>query len=239
MAAAAAAAVTAAVTDALRGVRDPELDESIVDLGFVAALEVDRDAVRIRLRLPTYFCAPNFAYLMVADAREAVAAVPGVGTVRVELDDHCASTEINAGVADARGFDGTFPGLSDGAALDELRLTFRRKALVARQDRLCRALLAGGLTPERLAATRLRDVPPSEERDIYLDRRAELGYGTGGDEPLLIDAWGRPVPPEQAALQLRRGRTTRVSIDGNAGFCRGLLATRYGTPDVREQGVSA
>ncbi len=32
----------------------------------------------MRLRLPTYFCAPNFAFLMVADAYDAVSAVPGV-----------------------------------------------------------------------------------------------------------------------------------------------------------------
>jgi hypothetical protein len=29
------------------------------------------------------------------------------------------------------------------------------------------------------------------------------------------------------ALQLRRARSVRISIDGNAHFCRGLLATRY------------
>ena len=35
-------------------------------------------AAEVHLRLPTYFCAPNFAFLMVADAHDAVAAVPGV-----------------------------------------------------------------------------------------------------------------------------------------------------------------
>ena len=28
-------------------------------------------------------------------------------------------------------------------------------------------------------------------------------------------------------MALRRARSTRISIDGNAHFCRGLLATRY------------
>ena len=55
------------VLGALSGVRDPELDEPIAELGFVSDLEIEGEAVKIRLRLPTYFCAPNFAYLMVAD----------------------------------------------------------------------------------------------------------------------------------------------------------------------------
>ena len=54
---------------ALETVRDPELDEPITSLGFVAACTVSSDGdAQVRLRLPTYFCAPNFAYLMVADA---------------------------------------------------------------------------------------------------------------------------------------------------------------------------
>jgi hypothetical protein len=31
-------------------------------------------------------------------------------------------------------------------------------------------------------------------------------------------------------LALRRARSTRISIDGNAHFCRGLLRTRYPEP---------
>src|SRR3712207_4858544 len=66
------------VLDALSSVRDPELDEPLTSLGFVSALEIEDDSVNIRLRLPTYFCAPNCAYLMVADARAAALSVPDV-----------------------------------------------------------------------------------------------------------------------------------------------------------------
>ena len=53
--------------------RDPELDEPVTELGFVASCTVSKAGVAVvRLRLPTYFCAPNFAYLMVADAYDAV-----------------------------------------------------------------------------------------------------------------------------------------------------------------------
>ena len=68
----------ATVLEALSGVRDPELDEPITDLRFVSSLEIEDGAVNVSLRLPTYYCAPNFAYLMVADAREALLSVEGV-----------------------------------------------------------------------------------------------------------------------------------------------------------------
>ena len=73
------AARTEAALRALETVRDPELDEPITSLGFVASCAVSAAGdAQVRLRLPTYFCAPNFAYLMVADAYDAVSALPGV-----------------------------------------------------------------------------------------------------------------------------------------------------------------
>ncbi|MDP9390232.1 MAG: iron-sulfur cluster assembly protein, partial [Actinomycetota bacterium] len=65
------------VRAALGTVVDPELDEPITDLGFLRSVSVDGSSVEVHLRLPTSFCAPNFAYLMASDAHDAVAAVPG------------------------------------------------------------------------------------------------------------------------------------------------------------------
>jgi len=155
----------ATVLDALSGVRDPELDEPITDLKFVADLRVAEDVVDVRLRLPTSFCAPNFAYLMAADAREAVLSLPGVRHARVTLDDHHASSEINTGVNEERGFEATFPGETEGESLDELRNIFRRKSFVARQEKLCRTLLAAGYSAAELAETRLGEVPASEAKE--------------------------------------------------------------------------
>jgi metal-sulfur cluster biosynthetic enzyme len=46
--------VSDAVLAALDSVRDPELDTSIVELGFVTSCHVDDDGTaRVRLRLPT------------------------------------------------------------------------------------------------------------------------------------------------------------------------------------------
>jgi metal-sulfur cluster biosynthetic enzyme len=216
------------VLDALSGVRDPELDEPLTDLGFVSDLRVEGDAVSVRLRLPTYFCAPNFAYLMVADAKEAVLSVPGVRRVNVSLEDHYASEELNTGINAGGGFDDAFPGETEGPDLGGLRTIFRRKSFVSRQEQLCRTLLAGGRTPRELAHMRLCDVAPSETFGTYLDRRAELGVDVSPGAPLVVDPDGNRVPEKAVVEHLRFARTVRVSIEGNAGLCRGLLATRYG-----------
>jgi metal-sulfur cluster biosynthetic enzyme len=215
-----------AVMAALADVRDPELDESVTDLGFVADVTVVGGRVDVALRLPTYFCAPNFAWLMVSDAHAAIRTVPGVSEVQVRLVDHFAADEINAGVGGGQGFDATFGGLADGD-LEELRLVFRRKALAARQDRLCRTLLAGGAVTGDLARYHLGDLPPGTETDTYLERRAELGVDVSPEASFLVDTTGTPVSPEWATAYLRRLRTIAVSIEGNAGLCRALLATRY------------
>jgi len=218
-----------AVLGALSGVRDPELDEPLTDLGFVGDIRVDGAAVSVRLRLPTYFCAPNFAYLMVADAKAAVLSVPGVRRASVTLDDHFASDEINAGVDEERGFGGTFPDEA-GGELDELREWFRRKAFVARQERLCRSLLSGGRSAEELAGMLLGEVPLSAELEEYQKRRAEMGLDVSPEAPLVVDPDGKRVPEEAVVKHLRFARTVRTSIEANAGMCRSLLATRYGLP---------
>ena len=224
----------AEVLVALSGVRDPELDEPITELKFVADLRVAEDAVDVRLRLPTPFCAPNFAYLMVADAKDAVLSVPGVRDASIFLDGHYASGEINAGMAEDRGFEGTFPGETEGESLDELRTIFRRKSFVSRQEKLCRVLLAGGYSSEELAEMRLEEVPVSEAFEKYLSRREELGLEVSAEAPFVVDPDGNQIPAEAVVEHLRFAKLTRLSIEGNAGLCRGLLATRYGIEDPEE-----
>ena len=219
------------VLAALSTVRDPELDEPITTLGFVASCTVSEEGqTRIRLRLPTYFCAPNFAFLMVADAYDAVTAVPGVVGVEVALDDHFASDAINAGVAARAGFVGSF----DGEAvdeLDELRATFLRKAVLAGTDLVCRPLVAAGRSPAELAALPLGDVPSSPELARLRRRRADLGLPADDAAPLLVDpATGAPVAPDAVPLHLRRAKLTRTGIDANTSICSGMLRARYPDP---------
>jgi metal-sulfur cluster biosynthetic enzyme len=220
----------ASVLDALSGVRDPELDEPITDLKFISSLQVSEDTVEVTLRLPTPFCAPNFAYLMAHDARVALLSVPGIREARVALEDHHTAEEINAGMASGLGFESTFSSFEEtgGDSLEELRTIFRRKAFVSRQEKLCRMLLADDCySPAELAGMRLGEVPRSEAKEKYLSRRGELGLDVSEEAPFVVDPDGRQVPEEAVVKHLRFARVTRLSIEANAGFCRGVLAARY------------
>ncbi|WP_300013581.1 iron-sulfur cluster assembly protein [Pseudonocardia sp.] len=216
---------------ALDTVLDPELDEPVTDLDFVESCTVSGDGVAtVRLRLPTFFCAPNFSFLMVADAYDAVSAVPGVTRANVTLADHHASAEINGGVAAQAGFVGSFAGSDQGEAtaeLDELRRTFFRKAALAGQDRVAQTLVDAGAGPAELAATVLADVPPSAELARMRHRRAVLGLPHDDGAPLLVHADGTGVTAAQVPLHLRRARLQRVGIEANGTYCASLLRKRY------------
>jgi metal-sulfur cluster biosynthetic enzyme len=218
----------ARVLHALAAVRDPELDQSLVELGFVHSVDVDGDSVSVTLRLPTYYCAPNFAYLMASDAHAAVETVQGIRNVTVLLEDHFASAEISHGLAHGLDFDETFPTETSGQGLHDLRDLFRRKAFIARQARLCRSLEQRGVQEADLTRVTLRDLPRGAETNAYLARRRELAIDTRDDAPFLVTADGTPIPANTLPQHLRFARTVSVSIEGNASFCRGLLQTRYG-----------
>jgi metal-sulfur cluster biosynthetic enzyme len=220
---------------ALETVRDPELDEPITSLGFVASCTVSADGdAEVRLRLPTYFCAPNFAYLMVADAYDAVSVLRGVRKTSVVLEDHFASDAINDGVAAQAGFVQSF----DGEAVSELhglRADFLRKAVMAGTDQVCRPLLAAGTDPAALLAMRIGDVPPSRALTRLRQRRAELGLPASDSALLVIDpVTGAPVSRDDLPLHLRKAKLTRISIDANGGICRSMLRHRYDTPGQGE-----
>jgi len=219
---------------ALETVRDPELDEPITSLGFVTSCTVSPDGdAQVRLRLPTYFCAPNFAYLMVADAYDAVSALPGVRSTEVVLEDHFASDAINGGVAAQAGFVRSFDGEAVGE-LGQLRADLLRKAVMAGTDQVCRPLLAAGTDPAALLALTLGELPPSRALERLRQRRAELGLPADDGAPVLVNpSTGAPVSAEAVPLHLGRARVTRVSIEANSGICRGMLRHRY---DTRGQG---
>ncbi|WP_116043301.1 metal-sulfur cluster assembly factor [Amycolatopsis palatopharyngis] len=225
---------------ALDEVFDPELDEPITDLGFVRSLEVSPSGVfTVHLRLPTSFCAPNFAYLMVADAKDALSGLPQATGVVVILDDHHDSDRINRGLAADAGYRGTF---GDEAAqdLEELRLTFRRKAHTAAMERSLTALLRSDpdLAEQDLHEITLDDLPEAPATRALLRRREAIGLSRAGGARVLVDDHGSPYPRDEVPLRLRFARSVRISIEGNAHFCRDLLRTRY--PDsVHDQAPRA
>jgi len=222
-----------AVTAALDTVTDPELDRSLVELGFAGAAVDGPGHVTVELRLPTFWCAPNFAYLMVQDAHDAVARVPGVESVSVRLRDHFAAEEINTGVAGGRSFDDAFDELADGGGLDALRRLFHVKAFTSRQEQLVRRLLRDGSTPAEVARMRISDLEPAHlDGREYLDKRRRLGLSVDPTAPLAVRPNGEAIAAEELIPYLDRARVTRVSVDANTAFCSSMLATRYGKAEV-------
>jgi metal-sulfur cluster biosynthetic enzyme len=204
----------AQVFEALGTVYDPELDEPITTLGFVGSCVVTGGDVAVRLRLPTPQCAPNFAFLMAADAAAAVRDVAGVRSVSVVLEDHYTGKEINGAVNDGQGFSEAFPGETAGD-LRALRRLFQRKALLARQSTL--------LT---VPATTLGELTGPEAERCRALRRA-LGIDASDDAPPFVTGDGTPVAASDERFR-RMASLTAVSLETNGGMCRDLLKTRYG-----------
>jgi hypothetical protein len=170
--------------------------------------------VSVRLRLPTPQCAPNFAFLMAADASAAVRRVDGVRSVDVVLEDHYTGEEINAAVNRGDDFAGAFPGETEGS-LDALRALFQRKALLARQSRLLSEV-----------PVRLGDLAgPDAERCRAL-RRA-LGIDASDDAAPFVTGDGVPVDASDVRFR-RMSSLTALSLETNGGLCRDLLRVRYG-----------
>jgi hypothetical protein len=85
---------------------------------------------------------------------------------------------------------------------------------------------------------RLGEVPRSEAKEKYLSRREELGLDISPDAPFLVDPDGRELPENAVVQHLRFARVTRLSIEANADFCRGVLAARYqNQPSIVEKGA--
>jgi metal-sulfur cluster biosynthetic enzyme len=211
--------IETAVHEALGEVMDPELDEPITTLGFVRSVELDGGVLTVHLRLPTAFCSPNFAYLMASDSKDALRGL--APHVVVVLDDHHDSDVINRGVAADAGFVGTY-GDEASRELEELRLTFQRKAHAAAMERAVR-----DVPVDRLRSLTLQDLPATKAAEALRRRRSALGFDTSPDAPVLVDDAGLPLPAGQLPLRLRFARSVGISIEGNAHFCRGLLRTRY------------
>jgi metal-sulfur cluster biosynthetic enzyme len=227
---------TAEVWARLASVIDPELDESVTELGFVTSVGVDAGGqVRIDFRLPTYWCAANFAFLMADDMRIAVAALPWVRKVTVGLGEHMYADEINRGVAAGLSFQATFGSEASGE-LEEVRRTFMVKAFQRRQEALLTYLLDHGHEPAallRLTVAQLAalacDSAGHRLVERYLERRPVVGAGADADAAAFVDQDGALLDAGQIHAYLRGLRRVGVNAEFNSALCRGLLATRYGT----------
>jgi metal-sulfur cluster biosynthetic enzyme len=233
--AAEASARRAAVLAALERVTDPELDEPVTALGFIAAVSLTQDgAVAIDFRLPTYWCAANFAFLMADDMRRAVGALPWVRAVAPRLHDHMYADEVNRGVAEGLDFAASFGALASDEPLDALREKFRRKSFERRQEIMIAALRAAGLDAAAIVALDFAGLaalaPPIEQwerlRARYLERRGEIATAPAGAALVFVTVDGAPLEAAGLPAYLDRLRGVRLNMEFNGALCRGLLAAR-------------
>jgi metal-sulfur cluster biosynthetic enzyme len=217
----------------LQGVTDPELDESVTELNFVTRADVHPDnRVHIEFRLPTYWCAANFSFLMADDMRRAVAALDWVEGVSVVLGEHMYADQINAGLAKGLSFQETFGAEADGG-LDDLRRTFLVKAFQRRQAALLNHLAGIGHPPETIVSLTLAELeflPGDDEGGKlvrrYLERRAVVGP-VHPDALAFIDAQGLRLKAGSLSAYVSGLRRVGVNAEFNSALCRGLLSVRF------------
>ena len=237
----------AQVWAALQGVTDPELDESVTELNFVTHADVDaHNHVHIGFRLPTYWCAANFSFLMADDMRRAVTALPWARGVSVVLGEHMYADKINAGLAHGLSFQETFGAEADGD-LDDLRQTFLVKAYQRRQVALLNHLTDAGHTPGALVALTLGglEAMPVDGEGAklvtrYLERREVVGP-LRPDALAFITAECAPLNAGTFSKYVFGLRRVGVNAEFNSALCRGLLSVRFDleTPFVPRSQASA
>jgi metal-sulfur cluster biosynthetic enzyme len=217
----------------LETVTDPELDEPVTALEFVTRADVDaNNCVHVEFRLPTYWCAANFSFLMADDMRNAIKDLPWVADVSIVLGEHMYADKINAGLARGLSFQETFGAEADGD-LDELRRTFLLKAFQRRQAALLAHLIEAGRAAAELVEMTLGELVELEVDEAgarlqarYLERRPTVS------DPLatalaFVDTDADPLQAETLSTYVRKLRRVDVNAEFNSALCRGLLHARF------------
>jgi len=234
----------AIILERLHRVLDPELDESVLQLGFIESLHVQEGHATVAIHMPTSWCAANFAYMMAEDIRCALLAVESIHAVTIRVGDHFAASVIETGVNAGTPFAEAFAA-EGGGHLATLRETFLRKGFTSRQERVLRGLKDAGLTAADICALRIGDlsfvgdaclarcagrtpveVGSAETARRYLQRRVELGLDGSPIGPLITDLQGQPLTVERLEEHFTRARTVRLSLEANGALCRAVLAAR-------------
>jgi len=211
-------------------VRDPEIDETAAELDFVVDVQVSGGAVAVSVRLPTYWCPVNFAWIMAEAMREAVLALPWVTGFELRLVDHFADAQVSAGITAGKSFESVFPDHASGD-LTALKRDFALKAMLMRQAPLIAALRACGLDERAILSATVVDMkalatraPVAEVWVALLEKRREAGLPADEAAPAICDAQGAPV--SDLTLHTREIRRVATSAASSGEMCRLLVASR-------------
>ena len=222
-------------------VNDPELDEPVTEMGFVERAEVAADgSVDVDFRLPTYWCSPNFAFLMLDGVRKALDQLSWSPGYRVQLHDHMFAEEVNRGTEAGKSFGRIFGELGDDQHLEGLRETFRMKAFKRRQEAVLLGLRQYGLTDREILGmdlpafdvARFKPGEPAKQKPRYRAALLERFPDRRADDPVFVTWEGQRIPTGAFSAHLAELRGVRINMEFNGALCRGLKQTRYKELDV-------
>lgn len=220
----------------LDGVNDPELDEPVTDMGFIERAEIAADGrVDVGFRLPTYWCSPNFAFLMLDDIRSALEALSWSPEYDVTLHDHMFAEEVNKGILEGKSFAEIFGSLAEKTDLEDLREKFRLKAFGRRQEAVILDLRSEGMADSEIADMTLAtfdalDFGSEDARKRRLRYRDALFLRwpvLHSYDPVILDYDGGRIASETLPARLADLRSVRINMEFNGALCRGLKHTRY------------
>ena len=226
-------------------VMDPELDEPVTDMGFIEAVSItwstpgqNSGTVHVSFRLPTYWCSPNFAFLMAEGIKRQIEVLPWVGQTVVTLQDHMAAEEMNAAINAGAAFGTVFPDLHPGEDLGALREKFDLKAFQRRQEVVIKALIAMGFLPADvmamprglLDATALEGPEDARQKSRYLALLDEKQLAPTPGDLAFPTYQGRPI--DDYALYMGLLRSVRINMEFSGSLCRGLKRSRYQQADL-------
>jgi metal-sulfur cluster biosynthetic enzyme len=222
-------------------VMDPELDEPLTDMGFIEAVAVTGPgSVAVSFRLPTYWCSPNFAFLMAEGIKREVEVLPWVACAMVTLEDHMAATEMNAAINAGASFASVFAELQPDEDLAALREKFDQKAFQRRQEVVIKALKEMGLSVEdivtlsraALESTVFDDPDATRQQARYLALLRARRLAQHPSDPALPDWHGVALTVEGFAAYLGLLRSVRINMEFSGSLCRGLKQSRYKEADL-------
>ena len=228
-------------------VMDPELDEPVTDMGFIEAVSItgpttghDISTVEVSFRLPTYWCSPNFAFLMAESIKREIEVLPWVGQAVVMLQDHMAAAEMNAAINAGAPFGSVFEDLHPGEDLSALREKFDVKAFQRRQEVVIKALIALRYSHERLVdltlaeleSVALPDPEDARQKRRYLTILKAKALAIIAGDRALPTYQGVPLTVEGFSLYMGLLRSVRINMEFSGSLCRGLKASRYKQADL-------
>lgn len=224
------------VWDRLDCVMDPELDEPITDMGFVEDVLIDdNNTVEVVFRLPTYWCSPNFAFLMAEGIKREVEELSWVAVANVRLEDHLSADEMNAAINAGRKFSDVFSDLTEGGDLSEVREKFDMKAFQRRQETVIKALLAGGYSIASIVEMTLgefeqiafADSEDTRQKGRYTDLLLSKDIARSPQDLALPTYQGKAVSVEGFKDYQAELRSVRINMEFSGALCRGLKQSRY------------